>query len=473
MKQQNLLPGISLPAPRPSRPAETPPAPSPAAPAVPDTDTWSPQESLLHSAFVFEPAGTAAEPVLILGLDCAQPLREGLAPARLRLIEQADVLCGGRRLLAAFDDLPARQLPLTAPLEPVLARISHLRAGGKKVVVLADGDPLFYGIGTTLLRQLGPEAVRILPGVSSLQQACARLGLPWHDVICLSLHGRDDLTPLHTAVHRQRPISLLTDARMTPDLLARHLLDRGVDWFAMHVFEHMGSDGEQEHHLTLAEAAAARFGAVCTVLLTPAGEMRRPHPGLLPAELRHEDGLLTKPAVRAAALALLRPEPRHTVWDLGAGSGSVALEAACLAHEGRVVAVERTPSRALDIQENRRRFGAASVDVCLGTVPQCLPRLPDPHRVFIGGGLSGDGAHNLLEQVCRRLLPGGRLVVSCILLDTLARCRAFFESLGWPAEVMQIQSAQSRPLGQDIFLAAANPVFLLAVDKPEQKKDED
>ena len=355
----------------------------------------------------------------------------------------------------------------------MLARISHLRAGGKKVVVLADGDPLFYGIGTTLLRQLGPEAVRILPGVSSLQQACARLGLPWHDVICLSLHGRDDLTPLHTAVHRQRPISLLTDARMTPDLLARHLLDRGVDWFAMHVFEHMGSDGEQEHHLTLAEAAAARFGAVCTVLLTPAGEMRRPHPGLLPAELRHEDGLLTKPAVRAAALALLRPEPRHTVWDLGAGSGSVALEAACLAHEGRVVAVERTPSRALDIQENRRRFGAASVDVCLGTVPQCLPRLPDPHRIFIGGGLSGDGAHNLLEQVCRRLLPGGRLVVSCILLDTMARCRAFFEGLGWPAEVMQIQSAQSRPLGQDIFLAAANPVFLLAVDKPEQEKDED
>ena len=337
----------------------------------------------------------------------------------------------------------------------------------------SDESVGMYRAMDQIVRQLGPEAVRILPGVSSLQQACARLGLPWHDVICLSLHGRDDLTPLHTAVHRQRPISLLTDARMTPDLLARHLLDRGVDWFAMHVFEHMGSDGAQEHHLTLAEAAAARFGAVCTVLLTPAGEMRRPHPGLLPAELRHEDGLLTKPAVRAAALALLRPEPRHTVWDLGAGSGSVALEAACLAHEGRVVAVERTPSRALDIQENRRRFGAASVDVCLGTVPQCLPRLPDPHRVFIGGGLSGDGAHNLLEQVCRRLLPGGRLVVSCILLDTLARCRAFFEGPGWPAEVMQIQSAQSRPLGQDIFLAAANPVFLLAVDKPEQEKDED
>ena len=137
MRQQNLLPGISLPAPRPARPADTPPAPSPAAS---DTDDWSPQEDLLRSAFVFEPAGAAAEPVLILGLDCALSPREGLAPARLRLIEQADVLCGGRRLLAAFDDLPALQLPLTAPLEPVLARISHWRAGGKKALAQTGLD---------------------------------------------------------------------------------------------------------------------------------------------------------------------------------------------------------------------------------------------------------------------------------------------------------------------------------------------
>ena len=102
-----------------------------------------------------------------------------------------------------------------------------------------------------------------------------------------------------------------------------------------------------------------------------------------------------------------------------------------------------------------------------------LRRAMEEGTVLEGVAQLCDGAHNLLEQVCRRLLPGGRLVVSCILLDTLARCRAFFESLGWPAEVMQIQSAQSRPLGQDIFLAAANPVFLLAVDKPEQEKDED
>ena len=465
MKRQNLLPGISLPAPRPPRPAGGP-QPVPAPTSVPGT--WAPQEDPPRTAFVFEPADTDAEPVLILGLDCALSPREGLSPARLRLMEQADVLCGGRRLLAAFADLPARQLPLTAPLEPVLARISHLRANGKRVVVLADGDPLFYGIGTTLLRQLGPGAVRILPGVSALQQACARLGLPWHDVICLSLHGRDDLTPLHAAVQRQRPVSLLTDARMTPDLLARHLLDRGVDWFSLHVFEDMGGDSEAEHHLSLAEAAVRHFGPVCTVLLVPAAPVRRPRPGLRAHELRHDHGLLTKPAVRAAALSLLRPEPRHTVWDLGAGSGSVALEAACLAHEGRVVAVERVPARALDIQENRRRFGAAVVDVCLGSVPHCLPRLPDPHRVFIGGGLSGADADALLEQVCRRLLPGGRLVAACVLLDSLARCRDFFTRRDWSVEIMQVQASRARPLGQDIFLAAANPVFLLAVDKPEE-----
>lgn len=466
MKQQNLLPGISLPAPRPSRPADSPPPPAPAPPVAPDTEAWSRQESPLHSAFVFEPAAESAEPVLVLGLDCALPPREALSPARLRLVEQAEVLCGGRRLLEAFRDLPAERLRLGAPLEPVLARISHLRAAGKRVVVLADGDPLFYGIGATLLHQMGPGAVRILPGVSSLQQACARLGLPWHDVICLSLHGRQDLAPLNAAVQRGRPLSLLTDARMTPDLLARHLLDRGVDWFGMHVFEEMGGEDEKTRHLSLEEAAAAFFGPVCTVLLTPCGQVRRPRPGFAPDELRHEAGLQTKPAARAAALSLLRPEPRHTLWDLGAASGSVALEAACLVHEGRVVAVERVPARALDIQENRRRFGAAVVEVCLGSVPHCLPRLPDPHRVFIGGGLSGDGADGLLEQVCRRLLPGGRLVVSCILLDTLARCRRFFARLDWRTEIMQVQASRARPLGQDVFLAADNAVFLLAADKP-------
>ena len=121
-----------------------------------------------------------------------------------------------------------RRIPLALPLEPLLERLAHLRSAGAQVLVLAGGDPLFFGIGATMARQLGPEAVRILPATSSLQAACARLTLPWHRVICLSLHGRQDLAPLNAAAGRGAPLCILTDARMTPDVIARHLLDRGV-----------------------------------------------------------------------------------------------------------------------------------------------------------------------------------------------------------------------------------------------------
>lgn len=144
----------------------------------------------------------------------------------------------------------------------------------------------------------------------------------------------------------------------------------------------------------------------------------------------------------------------------------MALEAAVLAHEGRVVAVERSAGRAMSIQENRRRFGAAILDVCLGQAPECLPSLPDPQRVFIGGGLSGEDAEDILGHVCHRLPPGGRLVASCVLLDTFCLCRRFLEGLDWPLEIMQIQASEARELAGDLHLAALNPVFLLAAQKP-------
>jgi precorrin-6Y C5,15-methyltransferase (decarboxylating) len=210
------------------------------------------------------------------------------------------------------------------------------------------------------------------------------------------------------------------------------------------------------------------FGPSCTVVLTPSAKSRRPRPGLEDGELAVEGGLVTKMPVRAAALALLRIAPEHTVWDIGSGSGAVAMEAAAVAHPGRVIAVEERPERVLCIEENRRRFGAAQVDIHLGKAPDCLDCLPDPQRVFIGGGLSGPDGPRLLAQVSRRLPPGGRLVVSCALLGTLALCRDFFGQAGWFWEIICVQAAQSRPLAQDIHLAAMNPIFLLAARKPEE-----
>lgn len=458
-----------------------------AAPRATEQDDWPPMAEMLQSFFVFEPTTAAPEPITVLGLDCARPRGlAGLSETQKRLAAAADVICGGRTLLEEFSGrqleneqqpdqpeerpgapaLKARLLPLTTPLEPLLTRLSQLRAAGEKVLVLADGDPLLFGIGATLVRRMGADAVRLLPAVSSLQQACARLSLPWHRVICLSLHGRDDLRPLNVACGKNAPLCILTDARMSPDVLARHLLDRGVDWFETHIFERMGAPDESVSHLSLAETAGREFGPACTLVLVPVAPPRRACLGLDADQLAVDRGLITKKPVRAAALSLLRIEAGHVVWDIGSGSGAVALEASVLAHEGRVVAVERSAGRAMGIQENRRRFGAANVEVRLGQAPECLPSLPDPHRVFVGGGLSGDDGEDILGHVCLRLPVGGRVVVSCVLLDSFALCRRFFEALGWPVEILQIAAAEGKSLGGDIHLAAMNPVFLLAAQKP-------
>jgi len=453
-----------------------------------EQDDWPPMSEMLQSFFVFEPTTTAPHPITVMGLDCARPRGlAGLAEAQRRLAEEADVICAGRMLLEEFSGrslkaggpdadgeqtatgapaLKARLLPLSTPLEPLLTRLSQLRAAGERVLVLADGDPLLFGIGATLVRRLGPDAVQQLPAVSSLQQACARLSLPWHKVICLSLHGRDDLRPLNVACGKNAPLCILTDARMSPDVLARHLLDRGVDWFDAHIFERMGAEDEAVSHLSMADAAGREFGPACTMVLIPAAPARRPHLGLDADQLAVDRGLITKKPVRAAALALLRIEAGHVVWDIGSGSGAVALEASVLAHEGRVIAVERSAGRAMGIQENRRRFGAANVEVRLGQAPECLPGLPDPQRVFIGGGLSGDDGDDILGHVCLRLPVGGRVVVSCVLLDSFSLCRRFFEDMAWPVEILQISAAEGKTLGGDVHLSAMNPVFLLAAQKP-------
>ncbi|MDD4702232.1 MAG: precorrin-6y C5,15-methyltransferase (decarboxylating) subunit CbiE [Desulfovibrio sp.] len=468
-------------------------------PAESTIDEWPPMSDILQSFFIFEPTTTEPSPITVLGLDCARPRAlQHLTAGQRDLLQEADVICGGRHLLreltgaaaeentapagpanlsapstldvyennAAQDVLKARLLPLSTPLEPVLTRLSQMRAAGERVVMLADGDPLLFGIGATLVRLLGQDAVRLMPAVSSLQQACARLALPWHKVICLSLHGRDDLGPLNAAAGKNAPLCILTDARMTPDLLARHLLDRGVDWFTAHIFERMGAADEICQHMNMAQAAGTSFGPACTLVLVPDDAPRRARLGLNAHELAVDRGLISKKPVRAAALALLQIEPHHVVWDVGSGSGAVALEATVLAHEGRVVAVERSVGRAMSIQENRRRFGAAILDVRLGEAPECLPSLPDPHRVFIGGGLSGEDGEDILGHVCLRLPVGGRVVASCVLLDSLCLCRSFFERLGWPVEICQIQASEGRELGGDVHLAAMNPVFLLTAQKP-------
>ncbi|ACU89808.1 bifunctional cobalt-precorrin-7 (C(5))-methyltransferase/cobalt-precorrin-6B (C(15))-methyltransferase [Desulfomicrobium baculatum] len=396
----------------------------------------------------------------VLGLGLCPAHR---SPETLDLIRSADLVAGGRRLLDELGIEESRRLPLGA-LEEFAARIQS-RAEDGIVCVLADGDPLLYGIGASLLRFFAPRELTFHPNVSALQTACARFGLPWHECRALSLHGRDDQTPLFAALTHGSLAALYTDHLHSPDAIARLLLERGVTGWRMHVAEALGGPEEQLTTVTLPEAAQRSWHTLNIILLerTQAPTLTL-ELGLDENALAHAGALMTKQPVRAFALSLLRLPPDATLWDLGAGSGAVSLEAARLLDKGRVVAVERQAERVRHIKTNVERTGAWLVKAVHASLEYFLEdgKYAPPTHIFLGGGAS----EPVLSRCAALLAPGGRLVVAAVLLSTLETARAVFSRLGWPLTVHQLMHHASAPLGGDVRLVPSNPVFLLETQKP-------
>jgi precorrin-6Y C5,15-methyltransferase (decarboxylating) len=413
---------------------------------------------------------TDRKPVRIIGLP---PGTLAPTPAAAEALASADLVVGGKRLLDACPDgmIPERaeRLTITGALKPVIDQVRKAAGKGRSVVVLADGDPLFFGIGKRLGEALGRENLVVEPNVSTVQMAAARLALPWQEMDFVSLHGRDDFSPLYAALVRADLIAVFTDAVNTPAEVARALLERGADCFSMTVLENLGSPDEQVRPLALWETWGMEFAPLNLVVL------ERQYPPEIALALgipdhfyMHQKNLITKLPVRAAGLAHLNVTPDSTVWDLGAGCGSVSIEASHLARRGRVFAVERNKTRAAMIRENIRRTGAWLVDTVLGEMPDALKGLPEPDRIFIGGGLGGESNQesSLLRTACERLRPNGRIVVHCILLDSLHVAKDHFKAMGWHFGVTQLQASATDSLAGDLRFKAQNPVFILWAEKP-------
>ncbi|MEW6668582.1 MAG: precorrin-6y C5,15-methyltransferase (decarboxylating) subunit CbiE [Thermodesulfobacteriota bacterium] len=379
-------------------------------------------------------------------------------------VEKADVLIGGTRYLDAFPGHPGIRIPLKGPLAGVLAKAVEAMTAGKRVAVLADGDPLFFGIGRKLIEAVGSEHVEFFPNVTALQAAAARIRIPWDRVKTVSLHGRKDLWPLLRALVGANHVGVFTDRVNHPAAVATELLRREVHTFRMWVFENLWQEDERIGRYELDGLEGRSFSDLNFLILERAGSPKtRLRLGLSDDHYEHEKGLITKREIRAAGLSLLGIEPHHTVWDLGAGCGSVAIEASFLAREGAVYAVERDPSRSRMIRANIRRTGAYTVEPVASEMPACLDSLPDPDRVFIGGGL-GQGVDTLSEAL-KRLKPGGRMVLHLVLLGSLSRVKRFLEEKGCAYTVTQIQVSRSRSLAGDERLEALNPVYILSLTK--------
>lgn len=409
---------------------------------------------------------TGGLPVIVVGIGDDGPA--GLGTEARAAVDQAELLIGGHRHLAWFRDHPAKTLPITDNLCEVIAAIeqhdSHCR-----VVVLASGDPLFYGIGAYLSKKLGPERLQVLPHVSSVQLAFARVGVSWQDAAILSAHGRQLAPVLQPALEAAR-VAMLTDDHNTPGVIAAALRAAGMEDCRAVVGEHLGGPAERLVDTTLYQLSGQTFAAL-NVLLLLRDQPRRPALtlGLPDDAFAHLRGQITKAEVRAVSLSKLRLRRSDTVWDIGAGSGSVSIEAALLCG-GEVYAVERAPEQVAVLQANVAAFYAARVQVVIGEAPEALEPLPTPDAVFIGG--SGGRLREVLAAVQARLRPGGRLVLNLTTLDHLAQARAWLAASGMGAEeLVQLQAARAVPIAGDERLAALNPVWILAATKLERNDD--
>ncbi|MFF0360441.1 precorrin-6y C5,15-methyltransferase (decarboxylating) subunit CbiE [Streptomyces sp. NA02536] len=387
------------------------------------------------------------------------------APVDERCADGAELVVGGRRHLDAVRVPEGAERVVLGPLAPALDTVGEYVAGQRPVVVLASGDPGFFGIVRALAERFGPERLDVRPGVSSVAAAFARAGLTWDDAVVVSAHGRDPRTAVHLC--RAHPkVAVLTGPGAGPAELGAALRDTAR---VLVVASALGSAGERVERVTPAEAAVRDWGTAVSVVLcldearalgpvrTVAGGVVRPAGWALDeAEFEHRDSMITKFEVRALALARLGPRPGELVWDVGAGSGSVAVECARLG--AAVTAVEKAPDGVERIRANAAAHGV-DVRVVHGTAPGALSGLgEDPDAVFVGGG--GRELPAVVAACARRARR--TVVVAVAALDRVPAARAALTDAGFTCDGVLLQSSRLAPLPGDVTrLAAANPVFLL------------
>jgi len=382
-------------------------------------------------------------------------------------ILNADLLVGGRRHIARFPDARGERVFILSDIAGLLSKLAAALEKKRKIVVLATGDPLWFGIGTTLLRRFGKKQVVIHPAVSSPQLACARLGLPMGDTLVLSRH-HDAKTSL--ARVRTFPWTvILTSGEGGPREIIDDLLADLPDAFQWQGWVCQKLGGREE---------AIESGPLETLrnktYLTPnLLVIQNPNPSELSGgsevfgrpddQFIHSAGLITHPEVRAVALSRLNLGSAAVLWDVGAGSGSVGIEAALLKPSLAVHAVEKNPERVRHILENKKRFKVSNLTVHKGNINTVAAALPAPDRIFVGGG--GRGLGGFLEAIFNRLLPGGRLVATSITMESSETLGLFARTKAASCDIIQLQVTRVTPLAGYHKMTPDNPITLFTLNR--------
>jgi precorrin-6Y C5,15-methyltransferase (decarboxylating) len=395
----------------------------------------------------------------------------GLTSRAMSAIAAAEVLVGGARQLEFFPEFKGERIVLKGSVSAVLDRIAEI-ADERNVTVLASGDPLFFGVGSLVVRKLGREHVEVIPQPSSMAWAFSAAGLKWDDAAFFSLHGRPR-EGLLTRLKRVAKAAILTDDENSPARLAAHLLEHGETAWEAWVCENLGGPDERVRSFTVANLACCTdIGPLNVLLLVRSDSTFRPPP-MIP--FLHEDvfakrmpkkGLITKREVRLLSLSAMSIRPDSVIWDIGAGSGSVSIEAALLAPEGRVYAVEVDAEGVSICRENLRVHAVDNVRVVHGLAPEALADLEPPDAVFIGG--SKGSMTEIIDIAMDRLHRGGRLVVNAVTLENAGEAYQALRRRDLVPEVTLLQVSRAEPLARYLRYEALNPIQIFAVTKPER-----
>ncbi len=388
---------------------------------------------------------------------------EALAPAARALIDTADVLVGGERHLAMVPSGGAERLTWRRPLLDTVDEIAARR--GARVVVLATGDPMCFGIGVTLARAFDPAEMTVIPTASAFSLAQARLGWSYGRFEGLTLHGRPIETLRAYLAPGQRLLALSHDGT-TPAAVASLLCDAGYGESTISVFAHMGGDKERVHESRACDWETPRVADLNTIAIDCAAStitrVKRfsGAPGL-PDRAFESDGQLTKREVRVQTISALSPRPGELLWDVGAGAGSVSIEWLLSDRRTEAVAIEREAARCATIARNASALGVPRLAVEHGVAPEALAPLPEPDAVFIGGGVSSPG---VVETCWTRLKPGGRLVANAVTLESEATLATWCAKAD--GTMCRIAISRARPVGDTLAWRPLMPVTQLTLVKP-------
>ena len=396
----------------------------------------------------------------------------GLTTRSREHVTQAEVVFGSEAALRLLPELTAERVVIGTDLPDVVARLKSL-LGVRKVAVVAVGDPLFYGTARYLCEKIGADTFDVVPHVSSMQLAFARIKETWEEAYLTDLSAKS-LDDVLDKIRTTETVGLFTSETNTPNRIARELLARGLGYFTGYVCENLGGRDERITKGELAEIQDLRFDPLNVMILkrkpnTPdqqraAAKLRRfGNPDDVFAQSRPKTGLITQAEVRAVALAQMDLQPGDVAWDVGAGSGSVAIEMAQLVAPGTVFAIEQDTADFHLIQANIDTFGIRNVKPVFGSAPAVFDGLPAPDAIFVGG--NGGEVARLLEASYTALRPGGRLVSNVGTLEMISATYAVLKRLATNVDVLLMNLSRGVEQLESLRFEAVNPTVLLRVRK--------